>query len=162
MTNKIIYDLMISNIESFNNSAPAEFAIVGNDYIKFCDTVESRINRLPITKLNIESVILVITKSLTEYAEDKIGKNCVMVNIDKIQSDGSLRIIADNAIRDSNICNSRRGGCSIRLENDEFYTRLVALLENEATDGEMSMLAVNQTAASLICKMTDEAIAAAS
>ena len=161
MTNKIIYDIMASNIESFNNSAPAEFAIVGNDYIKFCDTVESRINKLPINDLNIESVMLIITKSLTEYAEDKIGKNCVMVDIRRIQSDGSLRIIADNAIRDSNICNSRRG-CSIRLDNDEFYTRLVALLENEATDGEMSMLAVNQTAASLICKMTDEAIAVAS
>ena len=152
---------MASNIEAFNNSAPAEFAIVGNDYIKFCDTVESRINKLPITQLNIESVMLIITKSLTEYAEDKIGKNCVMVDIRRIQSDGSLRIIADNAIRDSNIYNSRRG-CSIRLDNDEFYTRLVALLENEATDGEMSMLAVNQTAASLICKMTDEAIAVAS
>ena len=152
---------MISNIESFNNSAPAEFAIVGNDYIKFCDTVESRINKLPITQLNIESVMLVITKALTEYAEEKIGKKYVMVDIHRIQSDGSLRIIADNAIRDSNICNSRRG-FSIRLEHDEFYSRLVTLLENEAIDGEMSMLAVNQTAASLICKMTDEAIAAAS
>ena len=164
MTNKITSDVIIetirASVESFNKSAPAEFEIVGDDYQKFCDTVISQIKATPVTSINISTIGAIITDVLTKYAEDKLGRHNVVLNIDDMIKSGSLRQIADNAINDGNMRLFNQG-YKLRLDYDTFYNKLVELLKGKATNGDMLMMELNQTAMALLCQMTDEMVSKA-
>lgn len=160
--NDVIMETLRTSVESFNNSAPAEFAIGidTEEYIRFCDNVISQIKETPVTSLNISTISAIITKVLTNYVEDKLGKKNIVLNIYDIIESGALRSIADNAISDGNLRLANQG-YNLRLHHDEFYNNLVAMLKSLATNGKMEMMEINQTAMALLCHMTDEMISKA-
>ena len=160
ITNDIIMETLRTSVESFNKSAPADFAIFGDEYQQFCDTVISQIKATPVTSIDISTIGAIITDVLTKYAEDKLGRKNVVLNIDDMIESGSLRQIADNAINDGNMRLFNQG-YKLRLDYDAFYFKLVELLKGKATDGEMQMMELNQTAMALLCQMTDEMVASA-
>lgn len=165
MTNKIANDIIMetlrTSVASFNHSAPAEFAIFGDEYQKFCDKVISQIKATPVTSISISTIGAIITDVLTKYAEDKLGIHNVVLNIDDMIESGELRRIADNTISDGNLRLFNQG-YKLRLDYDTFYDTLVELLRGKATNGEMQMMELNQTTMTLLCQMTDEMVASAS